>query len=304
MGTTTRRKLTGPELEDATLDDALVSLVARFPDGLELSKLRTALPPMYRVAKPRLDARVALLAAAGRVYRWGKRAVGPGELAARAAVVIEESLSEGPRTAKQLEASLPPVIRKEKALTKKVLEEHIRAGRVFELPGPRGGRVGLRYSRSRAEAAQYLGPIEKVLGELAKKLARAGVDRAALIRALAAELPETGQARSAGVSSAEDAHDGAEQSARERDRRAFFDAVLSVRPDARLHVLVSIPQLRARLAWPKAALDELALTLAREGQITLHEHDHPSGLAAEERAALVADEGGRHYIGLVLEEKA
>jgi hypothetical protein len=76
--------------------------------------------------------------------------------------------------------------------------------------------------------------------------------------------------------------------------------VLDVRPDARLRVLVSIADLRRRLGWPKPLFDGTVLALAREGAVTLHEHDHPHGLDPSTRAALV-EENGRGYVGLVLE---
>ncbi|MCK6548869.1 hypothetical protein L6R52_23695 [Myxococcota bacterium] len=300
MGTSTRKKVT-PAVDDATLDDAITGLVERFPDGIELSKVRAALPPMYRVAKPRLDARITALATAGRVHRWGKAGLGPTDVGPRAIAAIHGALAEGPVTAKQLEAALPPVLKKEKALVKRVLEEELRGGRIFEHPAARA-RAGVRFARVPADASNYLAPIEKVLATVAKKLTRAGVDRAALIRALAAGLPEPARADAPPPSSPAAPDNRRSDAASER--RAFFDAVSSVRPDARLHVLVSIAQVRARLAWSKEPFDRLVLTLAREGRITLHEHDHPSGLAPEERATLVADDAGRHYIGLVLEESA
>lgn len=81
-------------------------------------------------------------------------------------------------------------------------------------------------------------------------------------------------------------------------------SALDVRPDARLQVLVSLTDVRRRASLPQAVFDAAVLELAAEDAIILHQHDHPAGLSPAERAQLVADERGNHFIGLVWTPKA
>lgn len=84
----------------------------------------------------------------------------------------------------------------------------------------------------------------------------------------------------------------------------LLSAILSVRPDAHQHVLVSIRDLRRRLALPKEAFDAAVLSLGARGLAVLHLHDHAPALKEAERNDLVADGQGNYYVGLVLREAA
>lgn len=87
-------------------------------------------------------------------------------------------------------------------------------------------------------------------------------------------------------------------------KAGFLSATLRRYPNARLHNLLSLAEMRRTLRWPKPAFDRIVLQLAHEGALTLHYHDHPSGLSPAERAELVADAQGTHYIGMVWEAGA
>lgn len=64
--------------------------------------------------------------------------------------------------------------------------------------------------------------------------------------------------------------------------------------------LLSIAELRARAALEKSEFDRVALELAKEGIVTLHQHDFPSSLSDSERASLVVDPQGNHFVGIAL----
>lgn len=94
-----------------------------------------------------------------------------------------------------------------------------------------------------------------------------------------------------------------------KDKRDFIGAALALRPDALRHVLISASGLRKemrikRAGWTKHRFDATALALAREGVITLHQHDHPQELAPAERVQMIADDRGIHYVGFVIEAEA
>jgi len=63
--------------------------------------------------------------------------------------------------------------------------------------------------------------------------------------------------------------------------------------------LLLIKNLRARVDLDKARFDQAVLELAREGRVSLHYHDYPESLSEAERAKLVVDERGHHYLGVV-----
>jgi hypothetical protein len=64
--------------------------------------------------------------------------------------------------------------------------------------------------------------------------------------------------------------------------------------------LLSVAEVRARVALEKPELDRVMLELAKEGVVTLHQHDFPSSLSDSERALLVVDSRGNHFIGIAL----
>lgn len=58
---------------------------------------------------------------------------------------------------------------------------------------------------------------------------------------------------------------------------------------------------RAAGPMPKAAFDWLAVSAAKKQLISLHEHDYPSSLTAEQRAELV-ELNGRYFIGMAIRQ--
>lgn len=286
-----------PPVEDRPLDEALISLLARHADGVTITKVRALLPAPYKVDKTRLEQRLRALESSKRVHAWSKTVVAPSSYADAAKRAILAALRESPRSLSELKKSLTLAVKTGPELTKALLAARD-AGELFEHPKVPGAKKSvLRYALQAPDAGAYLAPIDKAIDALTKKLRGSGIDRAAIVAALTRSITPSREMN------------GRELTAREGnghkvDPRAFFDAVLSIRPDARAHVLISVRDVRRRLSWPKPDFDDLVLRLAREGRITLHHHDHPAGLPISERDDLVADERGTHYIGFVLEENA
>jgi len=53
---------------------------------------------------------------------------------------------------------------------------------------------------------------------------------------------------------------------------------------------------------PKKDFDRAVLSLASQGKVALHHHDFPTSLSQAEREALVQDERGTYYVGVVPKE--
>jgi hypothetical protein len=52
--------------------------------------------------------------------------------------------------------------------------------------------------------------------------------------------------------------------------------------------------------WDKASFDRTVLSLAENYRVALQRHNFPTSLREEERAELVIDELGNHYVGIAL----
>jgi hypothetical protein len=62
--------------------------------------------------------------------------------------------------------------------------------------------------------------------------------------------------------------------------------------------LLSVRTLRTLTDLDKRRFDQAALRLSRAGKLTLHHHDFPESLSDDERAKLILDEHGLHYVGI------
>ena len=78
----------------------------------------------------------------------------------------------------------------------------------------------------------------------------------------------------------------------------FLEALRKV--TGRSQGLMSIGDVRKASGLPKAVFDAVALRLAAERAIVLHEHDFPQSLSAAKRADLVEDAKGRVFVGMAL----
>jgi hypothetical protein len=83
-------------------------------------------------------------------------------------------------------------------------------------------------------------------------------------------------------------------------REVFLEALRRFAADNPKGALLPVRELRARAGLGKQDFDAAALSLSREGVLTLHHHDHASALSDAEQNALVRDAVGRHYIGVAL----
>lgn len=116
-------------------------------------------------------------------------------------------------------------------------------------------------------------------------------DRSALLRAW---LVQAGPAE---LATRNELHDQTRDTAADDDRAlSALGELVSREPPGSL---LSIRALRTAVQpLPKPRFDAAVLRLSRAGKVILHHHDFPTSLPEAERAMLVRDERGTHYIGI------
>jgi hypothetical protein len=218
-----------------------------------------------------------------------------------------EALAAGPATLTQLKKltkkAAPQLT---DAVCQQTLARLVESGRLFVLP-PQGQLKTERYSLTPLDARQFLaGPLEKLLETLAAQLGPAGVSRAE-VAATASQLclswePAAVELYVAGQSS-DAATPTAEQLLDQALLQTIYDRITMVEPAAPIGALVSVRELRRALDFQnlsKTEFDRALLALADSQRVLLHAHDFPGSLSPADRAAMVEDEQGHVYIGVML----
>jgi hypothetical protein len=118
------------------------------------------------------------------------------------------------------------------------------------------------------------------------KLAPHGVELSSVYAALG---------RALGIEGAAPIEDG-----RRDDEGRVLSAVRELASREPPGTLLSVRAVRATVPIEKARFDRAALRLSEAGKIVLHHHDFPASLSPAERAELVEDSRGTHYIGVAL----
>jgi hypothetical protein len=68
--------------------------------------------------------------------------------------------------------------------------------------------------------------------------------------------------------------------------------------------MISTSELRDWCSLDKTVFDTVALQLAKNGVISLYEHDFPLGMSAEDRELLIrSSDGKRYYNGITIRTK-
>ncbi len=80
--------------------------------------------------------------------------------------------------------------------------------------------------------------------------------------------------------------------------------IFEVQPAAGQEAIVLITDLRAAVNLPKETFDMAVLVLADRDILILHRHVHVDRLSKSEREALVLDQWGNYYMGVVLRSDA
>lgn len=282
-----------PTLSPSTTEIEVINkALAQAPRPLTVKQLRDLLTGPFKLEEERLTALLDAQVDAGRVYRFA--ATGPGKLPRYWTRKPEELaqqtmlrvLAQRPHTRAEVlyraKASLAGFSKEEQ---QQLLTALVRAGQVYELPFVVGGRAKL-YSALPADARDYL---EDAITKISKKLA---VPRNEVLRAVRA------------LAEAEEPAATATPTTLPSDpNEAVLARMVQVKLAAAQGGLVPLNELWHSLkdeGWDKASFDRTVLSLAESYRVALQRHNFPASLKEEERAELVTDELGNHYIGIAL----
>ncbi len=142
----------------------------------------------------------------------------------------------------------------------------------------------------------YLAPIRKLLASITEQLRGAEVSEVDLRRAVAAMVESVGISFGA-LSGMGHENQPAMSTGASVDLMRLMSQVDS---RATRGALITARVLRRAAGLKKAEFDHLAIQLARQGQIDLHEHDFPASLSTDEREELITDGQGRFYVGMAI----
>jgi hypothetical protein len=250
-----------------------------------MAALRRALPASFKPSTAVLTASVERLVRAGVLFRL-KRSVSaqdPGVLVARA---IEDALEQA-RTrgealvsARDLKAAVKLRAAGLEALVPEVLETLALEGRVHPHHWTSKG------TRAKKALGYALDPEPAPEAALFVAKSRTGVAKVVTAAAAAGAAPSA---------------------IAEAFRRLVISDAELVLHHLRTLVakgqpgeLQSLGSLRLVVPLDKASFDRAALCLRAERRVSLHQHDEPQALSRLERACLVVDDDGTHYVGITL----
>lgn len=271
------RVLTEDELIQVARD-----LVKRAP-GLSGSDVKKELGPDLKHEEKRVVRAATTLAARHEIFRWSSARkvrfflVDPLDGLAHA---VKQSVANGPMREADLRYRVERIHRGYGDLLKPWLKGALARGDLYSHRALRGTR-DKRYGA----VPDWGEVLKKAVAELKKIFASpAGLHHSPseVLRALASELEQTAS--------------NATQPREARRRRLLSQ--LTQASMSKSGGLISVRELRSKVSMEKSEFDQLALELARDGLVTLHQHDFPSSLSEDEQAALIVDARGNHFIGI------
>ena len=270
--------------------EAVVREAVRTTPGLKSSQVKKALPTPYQAFAKEAQGALRLLAERGEVYR---ALIGKTELFfrhdPRAALdeIVPQNLSREP-----LEKSTLKALVRELAPGHELIFDHwltgaLTRGLVFEhAPAPASKEK--RYG-NRPDVGKNLAPVLTALKKALLKTDEQGIPRHRIAEVLLRELGVSPGAPQTSSNGAPPNHSAHEQ---------FLAGLRELAAANPRQALLSVRDLRARLALSKEQFDAVALDLMRDGLVSLHYHDHPASLPEAERSQLVQDGRGNYYIGI------
>jgi hypothetical protein len=273
-----------------TLPQLILELLAKSP-VVASSKIKTALKLPLELIQPALKE----LADAGRAHVW-QPAKMPYftflEPRNTALEIILKALTQGPLTEKEL---VGWVRKRLPGYQVRHLKEHVSYSKEVQVH-PRYGKVKTRYSLTPPEPGPYLGKAVQEIIAVQRLLAPFHVSLEAIHDAMGRELglePET-------KTSIRERPQG--ETVSPETERLILETITRLQPPGQKRALVSIRELRRSMNLPKKDFDRAVLSLASQGKVALHHHDFPTSLSEAEREALVQDERGTYYVGIVPKE--
>jgi hypothetical protein len=140
----------------------------------------------------------------------------------------------------------------------------------------------------------YLRDVGSQLAKIISRLEAAGAPREALRRSVVQLL------EAAGIEFAANPTANGGQSSRAAQPVDLIGLMRRLEPGADRGALVGARDLRRAARLDKRLFDEAVLELARQGRLSLHQHDFAASLSPAERDDLVTDGAGTYYVGIAL----
>jgi hypothetical protein len=281
------------DVSEQELEGVVRALIER-ASGLSRTEFKKELGAEYKALEKRALEMARALAGRRVVHRWASGrskerffATEPLDTLSKAVATV---LADGPLESTELERRVENEGRGLRDLLKEWLKHAPARGELFAHPKAAGGtkkRFGLRPPEPDPNVV-----LKSVFTALDKALTSkdgSRLSKEAVLSTLAAKL---------GLPSPAPATAPSPPPATERE--SFIRALRELSAQNVQDGLLPIRDLRARLRLEKEHFDRLSLELLREGVVTLHHHDFPTSLSPAERAELVRDERGTHYVGIAL----
>jgi hypothetical protein len=320
-----------PTILEGPLADALVAALRHANEPLAATKLAQIIPLPYKKQKSRFESILQELVAQGRVHAfppfWSRQPrywTKDQDHYARA-LILNLLAEKGPSRPAEVEK---PIKSRLKSWPKERLTGLrrllIREGKIRELP-PLGRTTVRRLSLKPPEPHEYLEklfalslvkPLAKVIGQLhqvgvapeqlladANAVWQEALEKMEPFACLKTTACQDRRAEGVNplMSPSHQGPDAPRPSSPEPT--ALVQGMLTLKPNAAQGAMVAIPDLRNYLRdafVDKEEFDRAVLKLAETGRIDLHRHTFPASLDDSERAALIKDERGNYFIGIVL----
>jgi hypothetical protein len=281
----TKKKAEAPPLSVPDDLQDVVKEAVRAKPGVTPAGIKKALPPSYRAFEQQAKALLPALAGRGDLHSLRDK----NYFSRDPLSVLDEKLFSrlGGKVASKDE--LTALVRGFAPGFDLALSEWIKRrlaeARLFEHAGASAKQK--RYGTA-PDPRKLLGKVLTALKSALKVTDAYGIPREALASVLVQDL---GLESAAGVT----AEAGREPTT---SREQFLMALSALVKERPRDALLSVRDLRARLALSKDEFDALALALSQDGSVSLHFHDHPHALSDADRRLLVEDTRGNYYIGI------
>jgi hypothetical protein len=268
--------------------EAVVCEAVRTTPGLKSSQIKKALPTPYQAFAKEAQATLRLLVERTEVYR---SLIGKAELFfqhdphATLDEIVPQRLSGEPLGKGALKARIRDLAPGHELILEPWLKTALSRGLIFEhAPAPASKEK--RYGNA-PDVGKSLAPVLTALRKALLKTDEQGIPRYQIAEVLVREL---------GVSLA--VPQTPEAQANHAEHEQFVVGLRELASDNPGQALLSVRELRSRVALRKERFDAVALDLMRSRKVSLHYHDHPASLPEAERSELVQDGRGRYYIGI------
>lgn len=261
------------------VDDLIIKVLDRSPEGVNADKIRRALPLSHRLPRAALAHRLECLVEQGKLQRTAirsPRAKRPTVVYSReplgvsVANAVLKLLAAGPQALAELRQRFVSHLR---PLVEQVVAGLRAEGRVYEHPPLQRRR---RLALTPPDPLTYLGADLRKLFLKARRFGFSHSDILKAVKRLASVEPSNHE-------------------------EAILQAMIKLKVSAAEGALVYIPDLRAalRTRFPeKAAFDQAILRLARQEKVQLQSHSLPAELTEEERAAMIDNGRGSYFMAI------